>query len=393
MGPGPRPPYHLLVLHLAGAIGGAEQTTSLILRHLHTHRIARVTLVGSEPLRPLLTPYCDRFIDGRALGLPFWFTDLPSLRRDAARAAEILAEHRPDVVLGMMHYGGALAAFAGRLSGHPLRTVASLRGPAYEYLVRYEPGVRRRLFLRAAIGATGWLADRVLVPSLGTGRELRRRFLVPPGRVEVIPNGIDQAAALAASREAAPDLQDLPAGAPVICAVARLSSEKDLGLLLEAFQRVHWHYPARLLVVGEGPDRPGLEAQGAALGLSDAIWFVGYRSNVFPYLARSDLFVHTCQFEGFGYTMLEAMACGVPVVATDCPYGPREVIGHGRCGVLVPPGDPEALASALLSLLRDPQRRGELAQNARVRAAALSLDRMMSRYVSVLGSLAAELAG
>lgn len=389
-----RSSLHLLIFHLAGALGGAEQTSLLLVRHMRgCFPSARVTLVGSELLRPLLGPYCDCFIDGNAQGLGYWFTDLAKLRQDVARASEILKAEGPNLVLGMMHYGAALAVLGGRRCGGPLRTLASLRGPAYEYLRRHEPERRRRLFLRAAISTTGWGADRVLVPSAGTGHELTRRFLVPPWRIEVIPNGIDQTAALAAAQAPTPELVDLPPGQPVVCALARLSAEKDLGLLLDAFGRARRRHPANLLVVGDGPERSALEAQAVALGLGKAVRFLGYRANVFPYLARADLFVHTCQFEGFGYTLLEAMTCGLPVVATDCPYGPREVVGTAQCGFLVPPGDSEALAQALLTLLNDPQLRRQMGANARERAAVLSVKAMMDRYTSLFTRLTGIVPG
>ncbi|MCK7491819.1 MAG: glycosyltransferase [Comamonadaceae bacterium] len=87
-----------------------------------------------------------------------------------------------------------------------------------------------------------------------------------------------------------------------------------------------------------------MEARIADWGLANSVRLLGYRDNVYPYLRRADLFVHTCEFEGFGYTLLEALACGTAVVSTDCPYGPREILGDSEYGVLVPPNDPAALA-------------------------------------------------
>lgn len=156
--------------------------------------------------------------------------------------------------------------------------------------------------------------------------------------------------------------------------------EKNLGLLLEAFRRVRSVRPVTLLILGDGPERTMLETRIADWGLAGAVRLLGYRANVYPYLRRADLFIHTCQFEGFGYTVLEALACGTTVVATDCPHGPREVLDNGNYGVLVPPGDPGALAAAVLQLLADPSRRRSLAARGLERAATLSIQRMVGAY-------------
>ena len=229
---------------------------------------------------------------------------------------------------------------------------------------------------------TALLADRVIVPSQGTADELRRRFFTPAGRVAVIPNGIDLTE-VTATQASIPELTDLDRNeTPVLCAIARLAPEKNLGLLLEAFRRIRAARPALLLILGDGPERAVLEAHIAAWGLTGAVRLLGHRDPVYPWLRRADVFIHTCQFEGFGYTMLEALACGVAVVATDCPYGPREVLGGGNYGVLTPPDDPAALAAAVLRLLDDPVSRRTLAARGLARAQELSVQRMADAYAA-----------
>ena len=193
-------------------------------------------------------------------------------------------------------------------------------------------------------------ADCIIVPSRGTARDTRVRFFGRGERIEVIPNGIDAEAIRAAAAEPAPGLERLPEGLPLLCVAARLSVEKDVGLLVDAVHRVQSAHPCALAIVGDGPERAALEQRVSDLGLSDRIAFIGHRENAYPYMRAADIYVHTCQFEGFGYTMAEAMACGTPVIATDCPHGPREVLDEGKCGVLVAPGDPRALADGLAAV-------------------------------------------
>ncbi len=365
--------------------GGAERTTANLLQYLDRRKIRRITLAAPGVLRHLLPQQYDDFRDASAYGLTGGFEDGGKLLADGRRTAVLLREVKPDVALGMMHYPSALVALGRQSGGGRVKIVASFRGPFYEYMRHHERGFQRRLFLRTAVMGTALLADRIIVPSHGTADELRRRFFTPARRIAVIPNGIDLDVATRAAQAEIPELADLDRNeTPVLCAMARLAPEKDLGLLLEAFRRIRAARPAVLLILGDGPERAALEAQIAAWGLAGAVRFLGHRDNVYPYLRRADVFIHTCQFEGFGYTMLEALACGTAVVATDCPYGPREVLGGGDYGVLTPPNDPAALAAAVLRLLAEPTGRRALTARGLERARELSVQRMASAYEAEL---------
>lgn len=366
---------------MAYGFGGAEQTTANLLSHLDRTRIKRITLAAPAVLRPYLPGTYDTFVDVSALGLHGGFTTPADLYRQARITGGLLRTAMPDVTIGMMHYASALVALGVWLVGVRTRVVVSYRGPFYEYMRHHEQGVRRKLFLWAVVAGAARLAERVIVPSRGTAEELRRRFLIPASRIGVIPNGIDLAAADSAAHASMPDLADFETSTtPVLCAVARLAPEKDLGLLLEAFRRVRIMRPAILLVLGDGPEREAMEALIAAGGLADSVRLIGYRANVMPYLRRADIFIHTCLFEGFGYTLLEALACRTAVVSTDCPYGPREVLAGGEYGLLVPPADPQVLADAILKLLDDPAGCRALADKGLQRAKQLCVRRMAEAY-------------
>lgn len=378
---------HLLILHLATVFGGAERTTSNLITHLDRALVQRITLAAPAALRDLVPSDYDHFLDTAAHLSRGWFTTARELHDDARVIGALIARAKPDLVLGMMHYPSALAVFGTRLARLPVKTIGSFRGPVHEHMRRYEHGRRRHLFLRLAIGATARLADRMIVPSEGTARELRRQFLGPARRTVVVPNGIDGAVVARLAAEPAPGLESLPPDLPRLCTAARLSPEKDPGLLLDAFRRLQSIHPAALILVGDGPDRAALERQVADWGLADRVVFLGHCENVYPYIRQADLYVHTCQFEGFGYTMLEALACGTPVVATDCPYGPREVLGHDEYGLLTPMEDAESLARAIGTLLTDPERRHRLAERGRERAEQLSIEHMARGYERVLTDL------
>jgi glycosyltransferase involved in cell wall biosynthesis len=203
----------------------------------------------------------------------------------------------------------------------------------------------------------------------------------------VIPNGINFSEATEAAQQPVAFLSRLDRSKPLLCTAARLVPEKNLQLLLNAVSHVQTVRPVTLMIVGDGPDYGALQYQAAALGLGQNVIFLGHQKTCYPYLHCVDLFIHTCLFEGFGYTMLEAMAVGTPVIATDCPYGPREIIGQNEFGLLVPPDDSDALAEAILLLLQHSQLREILARRGMERAKDFSIETTIKQYEAVFKSM------
>ncbi len=206
-----------------------------------------------------------------------------------------------------------------------------------------------------------------------------------PVRLRVIHNGIDVGpepsdAARAASR-AALGIAD---PAVVIGSVARFDAVKNLPALVEAFARIRAEAPAmRLVLVGDGPDRARIEARVRDLRMADAVTFTGLRDDARAVAAGFDIYANTSVSEGISLTILEAMAAGLPVVATAVGGNP-EAVDDGVSGVLVPPGDGAALQAALLVLAADPVRRAALGRAGRSRAARLfNIDRMVQEYLTL----------
>ena len=175
---------------------------------------------------------------------------------------------------------------------------------------------------------------------------------------------------MAAGRE--PDL--------IVC-LGRLSVEKDQLTLIEAFARVLAKRPARLVLVGDGPLRSDIEQMAAALGVAHSLTLTGFQTDPFFWLKRAELAVCSSRFEGFGNAIVEALACGTPVVSTDCPFGPREILGHGLYGRLVAVGNPSAMADALIEELGKHPDRARLRARAwqfTGEAAAIELERIIA---------------
>jgi glycosyltransferase involved in cell wall biosynthesis len=252
--------------------------------------------------------------------------------------------------------------------------VAGVQNPPSASLRRVPAPVRGAI--RAGMRALYPRADAVVALSAGVGGELERTIHGLAGRVFVIPNaGMDG--------DEPPPLGDVARAAgeaPVLVACGRLVPQKAYPVLLRALATVRERVPARLRILGEGPLRDELGALAEVLGVADAVTFEGFRPDPSAYMAAADVFVLSSEYEGFGNVIVEAMAAGAPVVATDCPYGPGEILEGGRHGVLVPPGDPEALAGALLRVLGDDVLRTRLRASGRERARDFAPAAVAARY-------------
>ena len=297
----------------------------------------------------------------------------------------------------VLHVHGPRAALWGRLAALGLGG----RGPTVVYTVHalaapHEPGPRRAVLLgieRALARRT----DRFIAVSAAQKREIVSAAIAPPERVAVIHNGVDvdryaPRDDAGATRGAMRRALDIPPDAPLATMVCRLYRPRDWDTLLIAWRQMRETLPeARLLIVGDGPDRPRIEALVAGLWLGEHVTLAGMREDVPEILAASDLLVHaTAGWEGMPLSILEAMAAGLPVVASDVG-GIAEAVAHGETGRLVPPGSPAALARALHALLADSATREAMGARALERAAErFSLPRMLAATASVYAVAAGD---
>jgi glycosyltransferase involved in cell wall biosynthesis len=189
-------------------------------------------------------------------------------------------------------------------------------------------------------------ADYIVGVSAGVADDLREQIGLPSERVRVVFNPIitPDIAVEAAEPVGHPWFSD---GGPVLVAAGRLRPQKDFPTLLRAVALVRDRRPVRLVLLGEGPDRAELEALVDRLGLGGIVDLPGNTDNPYAYFAKCTAYVLSSRWEGLPTVLIEALACGSPIVSTDCPSGPREILDGGSYGVLVPVGDVEALAAAI----------------------------------------------
>jgi glycosyltransferase involved in cell wall biosynthesis len=175
---------------------------------------------------------------------------------------------------------------------------------------------------------------------------------------------------------------------PVIISAGRLGKQKGFDLLINAFSIVRKKLSAKLVILGKGRERQRLKTLIENLGLENDVLLAGFAQNPFKFIARSSVFVSPSFYEGFPNALLEAMALGIPVVSTDCPSGPREIIADGENGLLVLVGDVDALANAILRVLQDKDLAMKLSENGRRRIKDFSIDKIIKQYEDIFLSVA-----
>lgn len=312
----------------------------------------------------------------RALGVAVCVVPLPGLRPPGPRAVRsVIALRRVAGDRGavLLHANGSRAMFYAGLAGRLLRRPVI-------WHVRVADGDRLldRVLMR--------LARAVIVNSRAVGR---RFDWAPPGKVRCIHNGVDLARFAPRPHEAGyRRALGLPEGGPVVASIGRFVPYKGYAHLIEAAALVARARPdAHWLLAGEGEQRAQLERRCRTLGMDGKIHFVGWREDVPEILAASDVFVMPSLGEHFGRVLVEAMAMGKPVVATDAG-GTPEIVLDGETGLLVPPGQPERLAGAVLALLTDAARAERLGAAGCRRARA---DFSLARHAASVEALYEEL--
>lgn len=278
--------------------------------------------------------------------------------------ARYLRRERPDALVSNKDYLNVVALVAARAARSRARVLVVTHVALKRHLAS-TPHRRERLMPRLARVCYPW-AHAVVAVSEGAADDLAGLARLPRERVRVIPNPVVTRALEAARQESPRHPWLVPGAPPVVLGVGRLTPQKDFETLLRAFALVRARRDARLLIVGEGPERGRLEALARELGLEKDVELPGTVSNVYAYMSQASVFALSSAWEGLPTVLIEAMACGAPVVATDCPSGPSEILQGGLLAPLVPVGDASALADAIAGLLEAPPDVDALRQRARM---------------------------
>ncbi len=306
-----------------------------------------------------------------ALPPPWILAAVPAL-------ADYLVRERPDALLSALSYSNLTALWARHRAGVPVRVAIS----EHNTLSVRSAHARARRWRVLPVVEARWYprADAILAVSQGVADDLARAAGLPRERIAVTYNPVVTDALVAAAREPVAHAWLSPGEPPVVLGVGKLKAQKGFDVLLRAFARVRAERAARLVILGEGPQRRALERLARELGIASDVALPGFVANPFAWMAKSAVFALSSLWEGLPSVLIEALACGCAVVSTDCPSGPAEILEAGRLGPLVPVGDAAALGAAIARALdapSDPSAR-------RARARDFAVDRVAPRYLAAL---------
>ena len=352
-------------------IGGAERMALNLVKGLVEHHI-QVDLLLADYSGALLSevPPQVKIVDLKGKRVLFSLFPL----------VYYLRAQNPDILYSIQTHTSLIAIWAAILARVHTPLVISLH-TMLSISQAASPSIRNRLITKLARLFFGYAGAAICV-SQGVAEDFIESVGMPRQKTYVVYNpvispGLEQKALEPISH--AWFTQDTP---PVILAVGRLTTAKDYPTLLRAFAILYQKQPAHLLILGEGKERANLEAMVKQLGLTENVLMPGFVENPLAYMAHARLLVLSSRWEGFGNVLVEALACGTPVVSTDCSSGPGEILENGRFGRLVPVGDVEALAEAILETMHTNPDRALLKQRAR----DFTLEESVRKYIRIFAS-------
>lgn len=347
--------------------GGAERVMSMMANYW-AQKGWTVTLLTSDDGTPPPFYELDRRVRHKPLGIMAESTNIlqggwRNVRRVFVLRREIGASH-PDAVISFMDRTNVLVLLATRGMEVPL-LVSERIDPAMYPLNRVWSALRIWLYP---------YADAVIVQTKRATSALPKQSLV-----HVIPNPITPCP------EESEQGSTLRIPAYSIIAMGRFAEQKGFDLLIRAFSSLRELHPGwHLVILGDGPLRPELAQLADRLGVADNVLLPGQVKNPLAVLSQAEIFVLSSRFEGFPNALCEAMACGLAVISTDCPSGPREIIRDGIDGILVPSDDVDALADAMARLMADERERRRLAAHAPQVTQRFGLENVMGMWEDVL---------
>ncbi len=416
-----RPARIALFIRSVRSVGGAERVFVNLARGL-ADRGHAVDLLLEDSEGHLLHDLPDSVsvvllkggIRGRVRDVPYYAASLmrnlvPALRPGRARLPGFLlafvrflykkrpriaalrrymARHRPDAILAFLYDPCLSLLLAAQLGAGRTSILVSIHnnitqqvGNAKTHTMREVPVLMQSFYP---------LADRIVAVSEGVRNDAAQWTGLPDGCFETIYNPIYRPELLALAEERCDHAWfGQYAGLPVVVAAGSLTPQKDFAMLLRAFALVAKERPARLVILGEGGGRDDLTALAVELGVAEHFDLPGHVINPHKYFARASVFVLSSAWEGLPTVLIEAMACGCPVVSTDCPSGPAEILENGRFGRLVPVGDARAMAAAIKAAMDDPPSRDSL----RARAGTFSQEAAVAAYEALMLRPKAQLPG
>ena len=325
-------------------IGGAEKSLVELANGLSA-RGCCIQLLVMEKKGPLIEELSSN-VDLIDLGCS-------SYRQVVIALARYYKKHRPSVILTSMYATGLAAVAAKFFSGYKPKVIVGAHNSLQEKSV-HPDNVKDKFLLMPLCRLLFPWADGFIAVSQGLALELEQLLRLPKHRIRTIYNPVvTRELAVRAGEQVSHPWLDKPrrGNFKTLISVGRLVEQKGYDVLLEGLQITRKSLDCRLIIVGGGPLLANLEATAQKLGLQKFVDFVGWQENPYKFVARSDLFVLSSRWEGLANVLIEALACGCPVVATNCRYGPDEILEGGKYGMLAAVDNPSDLATKIITTL------------------------------------------
>lgn len=389
-------PLRVMLLLANWVGGGAERVAAHVVARLDPERIdARLGLLHTRG------PYLDMGAEDRVVvpaqpdrfahfGLPnrelFTVGTIVGGAIHAPRAfRKMIIDHRPDVVMSFLK-GTAILTYLALMGLGPRRPRWIAReGNNVLTLAEYEsPNPAARRASLALTRKAYARADAVLANSSDMAADLIGDLGIAPDRMHTINNPID----IALIQQAAGQQVAGKPNRPYILSAGRLEYQKAHEVLIRAFAASRAWRSHALVILGKGSLINDLHRLAAQLGIGEHVRFIGFVANPYAWMAQADLFVLSSRWEGFPTVAAEALACGTPLLMTDCKFGPRDVIEPGISGELVPVDDVDAMARSIADLIAAPERRAALREAGLARVQRFAIEAMVEQYAKLFEKFA-----
>ncbi len=364
----------IFFLHNLG-FGGTEKSTSRLIRNLDRKKFEIILL-----LRKLKSPH---FLNELPTDILIEDLNTDNFILAILKLIKYLKKEKPNIfvsalprenlitLMSMVFYKSKTKFIITERS-----TVSALSKNAtykfsHKFIFRFILPILMKIFYKKA--------DSIVCVSKGVADDLYKIIGKLPS-IRIIYNPVINNNVLELAKEPLIDSNIKNSSLPNIVAVGRLTKAKDYPTMLKAFSIVLKETPANLIIIGDGEERSKVENIIKELNISNNVFLLGFQKNPLKYMTKADIFILSSRLEGFPNVLVEAMACGVPVVSTDCQSGPNEIIEDGKSGLLVPVGDEKAISEAIIKLLENPDLRNKFSEEGKKRAQYFSVEKSVKDF-------------
>lgn len=347
--------------------GGAERTVLNIINNLNRNEFEPILVIGTNKDAP--------YLENLSKEVKIINLNARKLRHSWLALSKCINKENPDFLFSTVNPNNIILSLSKMFSFKKNKLIVR------EANNRTQAGEGSFFNKILTFLSYNLIADKVIALSSGVQDDLINNFNINKNKIEVIHNPVEVDYIREISKETVDDF-DFSENKKRIIAVGRLAEQKDYQTLLNAFKIISKNN-VQLIILGKGPLEQQLKQTCKGLGIESKVFFLGFKKNPYKYMSRSDLFVLSSKWEGFGHVIVEAMANGTPVISTDCKSGPAEILGEDEYGVLVPTEDPTSLALKIEELLDNNELKKTYSELAKIRANSFNSKNIVKQYEKI----------